>query len=61
MPPNDIVRTSTAVPTQDADKMDYIVEVHQRRFNVRTFPGIKYNPGLAHTASIYVSRSATVN
>jgi hypothetical protein len=56
----DIPRISVQVPTDDPAKRDHIVEVHQRRFELRTSPNIKYHDQLKMPHRFYVSRSMTV-
>jgi hypothetical protein len=56
----DLPRISVQVPTEDPNKKDYIVEVHQRRFELRTSPNIKYHEQLKMPHRFYVSRSTTV-
>lgn len=40
---HDIPRFSVSVPTDTPGKKDYIVEVHLRRFELRTSPNVKYH------------------
>ena len=61
LPPNDFAKLSVPVPTADPDKPDYIVETHQRRFKIRSFPNIKYNQGIQSFTTFFVSRASTVN
>jgi hypothetical protein len=48
-----------AVPTQDPANPDFIVEMQLRKFNIVTFPRVKYLPKTL-SKDIYVSRSDTI-
>ena len=50
---------SVAVPTSDPTKPDYIVEMNLRKFNIITFPRVKYCPKVI-SKEIFVSRSDTI-
>jgi hypothetical protein len=56
----DIPRISIQVPTEDPNKKDHIVEVHHRRFELRTSPNIKYHEQIKMPHRFYVSRTETV-
>lgn len=56
----DINRISVQVPTEDPKKKDFLVEVHLRRFELRTSPNIKYHEQLKMPHRFYISRSCTV-
>ena len=56
----DIPRLSVAVPTIDPGKSDYIVEVAHRRFNLRTYPNVKYHEGVRLPHRFYTTRAMTV-
>lgn len=57
---HDIPRVSVQVPTDDPGKKDHIVEVHLRRFELRTSPNIRYHEQLKMPHRLYVSRATTV-
>jgi hypothetical protein len=48
------------VPTEDPCKKDYIVETNHRRFELRTYPSVKYFECLKMPFRFYVSRSCTI-
>lgn len=48
------------MPTDNPKMPDHIVEVHQRRFELRTSPNIKYHDQLKMPHRFYISRAATV-
>jgi len=48
------------VPTDDPKKKDYLVEVHLRRFELRTSPSIRYHEMRKMPHRFYVSRASTV-
>lgn len=52
-------RKSIAVPTENPERPDYIVEVQLRRFKILTWPKVKYFPR-ALSLDVYCSRSDTV-
>ena len=56
----DLPRLSIQVPTEDPKKKDYIVEVHLRRFELRTSPNVKYHEQVKMPHRFYISRSSTV-
>ena len=57
---HDISRKSVQVPSETPGNKDYIVEVHLRRFELRTTPNIRYIDQIKMPHRFYVSRSATV-
>ena len=55
-----IPRVSVQVPTEDPMKKDFLVEVHLRRFELRTSPGVRYHEMRKMPHRFYVSRASTV-
>jgi hypothetical protein len=55
----DLPRLSIAVPTTSG-KDDYIVEINLRKFNIVTFPNIRYFEGITNPKLIFISKNATV-